>query len=108
MNMSDRWADQPGEPNGISVERLPLILVVISLFLLLAFQTYQSVHDRRALSDVRASQEQTVQESIKLRHQLETLAGDTAQLAADGDAGARGVVEEMKKQGVNLNPPKKE
>jgi hypothetical protein len=106
MTMSDYGDDRPQEPNRGG--GLPLTLVVISLFLFIAFQTYQSLRDRSALSDVRASQEQTVQEATKVRHQLETLAGETAQLAADGDAGARAVVDEMKKQGVGLNPPKKE
>ena len=48
-----------------------------------------------------------MQEAIKLRQQLESLAGKTAQLAAEGDdEGAKAVVDQMKKQGVNLNPPK--
>jgi hypothetical protein len=34
------------------------------------------------------------------------LAGKTAQLAAEGDEGAKAVVDQMKRQGVNLNPPK--
>jgi hypothetical protein len=81
--------------------------VVVSLFLLLAFQTYQQIRDQNALSSLRATQEQTVEESVKLRHQLEILAGDTAQLAADGDTGAQAIVDQMKKQGINLNPPAK-
>ena len=102
--MSEHWADRSPQATEVS---LPLILVVLSLFLLLAFQTYQAIRDRNALSNLRASQEQTVQESMKLRHQLETLAGDTAQLAADGDASAQAIVDQMKKQGIALNPPAK-
>jgi hypothetical protein len=86
--------------------RLPVILVVVALFVLMAFETGQAVHDRGALSDLRRSQEPTVQEAIKLRQQLETLAGKTAQLAAEGDEGAKAVVDQMKRQGVSLNPPK--
>ena len=85
---------------------LPIILVVVSLFALMAFETGETIHGRDALSDLRRSQEPTVQEAIKLRQQLETLAGKTAQLAAEGDEGAKTVVDQMKKQGVNLNPPK--
>jgi hypothetical protein len=47
-----------------------------------------------------------VQEGLKLRQQLETLAGKTAQLAAEGDEGAKTVVDQMKRQGVNLAAPK--
>ena len=47
-----------------------------------------------------------MQEAVKLRQQLETLAGQTVKLAADGDEGAKTVVDQMKRQGVTLNPPK--
>jgi hypothetical protein len=86
--------------------RLPIILVVVSLFVLMAFETAEAVHDRGALADLRRSQEPTVQEAIKLRQQLESLASKTAKLAAEGDEGAKTVVDLMKRQGVNLNPPK--
>ena len=86
---------------------LPLILVVLSLFVLMAFETGQAVYDRGALAELRRSQEPTVQEALKLRRQLEALAGQTARLAADGDEGAKKVVEEMKRQGIALSPPRK-
>jgi hypothetical protein len=86
--------------------QLPIILVVVSLFVLMAFETAEAIHDRGALADLRRSQEPTVQEAIKLRQQLESLAGKTAKLAAEGDEGAKTVVDQMKRQGVNLNPPK--
>jgi hypothetical protein len=85
---------------------LPVILAVVSLFVLMAFETGEAIHDRGALSDLRRSQEATVQEAVKLRQQLEALAGGTAKLAADGDEGAKAVVDQMKRQGVTLNPPK--
>ena len=91
---------------AISGLRLPVLLMVVALFVLMAFQTGQTIHDRGALSDLRRSQETTVQEAIKLRQQLETLASKTAQLAADGDEGAKTVVDQMKRQGVALSPPK--
>jgi hypothetical protein len=53
------------------------------------------------------SQEPTVQQAIKLRQQLQTLAGKTAELAAAGDAGAKSVVDQLKRQGVTLSTPKK-
>ncbi len=85
---------------------LPLIIVVVSFFILMAFETGHAIRDRSALSDLRRSQEPTVQESIRLRQQLETLAAKTAQLAADGDEGAKTVADQMKRQGVTLTPPK--
>ena len=85
---------------------LPFLLMLVALFVLMAFETGQAIHDRGTLGDLRRSQEPTVQEAIKLRQQLETLAGRTAQLAAEGDEGAKSVVDQMKRQGVNLSPPK--
>jgi hypothetical protein len=85
---------------------LPVILAVLSLFVLMAFETAEAIHDRGALADLRRSQEPTVQEAIKLRQQLESLASKTAQLAAEGNEGAKAVVDQMKRQGVTLNPPK--
>ncbi len=98
----------PSERNGRTIVGwwLPVILVVVSFFVLMTFETGYAIHDRGALADQRRSQEPTVQEGIKLRHQLEALAGRTAQLAADGDEGAKTVVDQMKRQGVNLTPPK--
>jgi hypothetical protein len=98
----------PGQDHDRVVDGLwlPVILVVLSLFVLMAFETFEAIHDRGALADLRRSQEPTVQEAVKLRQQLELLASKTAQLAAEGDEGAKSVVDQMKKQGVNLNPPK--
>ncbi len=91
---------------AVSGLELSVIFIAVSLFVLMAFETFQAIHDRGALADLRRSQEPTVQEAIKLRQQLETLAGRTAQLAAEGDEGAKTVVDQMKRQGVNLSPPK--
>ncbi|HLI14161.1 MAG TPA: hypothetical protein VKY65_21415 [Alphaproteobacteria bacterium] len=86
---------------------LAVVLLVVSFFLMSVFQTIELIHDHGALSDLRAAQEPTVQEALKVRHQLESLAGGTAQLAADGDAAARSIVETMRRQGITLTPPKK-
>jgi hypothetical protein len=85
---------------------MPLTLVVVSFFVLIAFETGYALHDRESLAEQRRLQEPAVEEAIKLRQQLETLAGKTAQFAAEGDEGAKAVVDQMKRQGVALAPPK--
>ena len=92
---------------SVILRQLPLLLVVVSLFLLMAFHCYLAVRDRSNLSELRAGREQPLQEAMKLRQQLNSLAGEAAQLAIDGDAGAKAVVADMKRQGVALAPPKK-
>ena len=85
---------------------LPIVLVVGSFFVLMSFETVYAIHERDTLAEQHRLQEPIVQEAIKLRQKLETLAAKTAQLAADGDEGAKTVVEQMKRQGVALSSAK--
>ncbi len=85
----------------------PLIMVVLALFVLMAFETGQAIHDHAALTALERSQQPTMLQAAKVRQQLQTLAGKVAELAAAGDAGAESVVAQMKRQGVTLSPPKK-
>jgi hypothetical protein len=91
------------DENGIL--QLQLLLLSSAFVLLLSFQTYSLIRDRVALFSVRAGQEANVQQSLKLRQQLDSLAKGTARLADDGDANARAVVDAMRKQGVTLKAP---
>ena len=71
----------PGDPTRREVGAwfLPVALVVVAFFVLMAFETGYAIHDREALAEQKRTQETTVQEAMKLRQQLETLAGKTAQ-----------------------------
>jgi hypothetical protein len=84
---------------------LPIVLVVLSFFVLMAFETGYAIHDRDSLAEQWRLQEPVAQEALKLRQRLEVLAGRTAQLAADGDESAKAIVEQMKRQGVTLSAP---
>jgi hypothetical protein len=85
---------------------LPILLIAATFFVLMAFETGYALHDRGALAEQKRLQEPTVQEATRLRQQLETLAGKTAQLAAEGNEGAKAVIDQMKRQGIMLTPPK--
>lgn len=85
---------------------LPILLIAATFFVLMGFETGYAIHDREALAEQKRLQEPAVQEAARLRHQLETLAGKTAQLAAEGNEGAKAVIDQMKRQGVVLTPPK--
>jgi hypothetical protein len=85
---------------------LPVLIVAASFFVLMAFETSYTIHDRDALAEQQRVQEPAVQEAIKLRQKLEALAGKTAQLAAEGDEGAKAVVDQMKRQGITMSAPK--
>ncbi|MGH8801804.1 MAG: hypothetical protein ACREX6_05865 [Casimicrobiaceae bacterium] len=86
---------------------LPLALLTAALLLLLALQTIGLVRDRSALSTARVAQDAPLAQAAKVRQQLETLGGQTARLAQQGDAAATAVVDAMRRQGVNLRPPAK-
>jgi hypothetical protein len=86
---------------------LPLLLAVVALFLLLAFQTWQLVRGRENLAALRASQESALDETNKFRERMDALAADTAQLAESGNAAAKQVVEALHQQGINFKPPAK-
>lgn len=84
---------------------IPLTIMASALFLMVGFETVQLLRERGNLVELRGSQEPTVQRALKLRQQLESLAGRTAQLADEGDAGARAIVDELHRQGVTLKAP---
>jgi hypothetical protein len=94
-----------GDPAGRSSLVLPLAILATAFFLLVGFQTTQLIRERDNLLAARVSQEPTLQQAAKLRQQIDTLVGKTAQLANDGDAGARTVVDELRRQGITLKPP---
>jgi hypothetical protein len=88
-----------------AINRLPLILTILALFLLMALETFQSYRDRATLQTERAGQEAKLQSAMKMRQEMDALAGRTATLAAEGDEAARSVVDLMNQQGVSLTPP---
>lgn len=95
------------EGAGNSARRRPLVpLLVLGLAFLawVAFQTVMLARERNAFSTLRATQEQQMQEATKLRQALDGLARDTARLADGGNAGAKLIVDELRKRGVTINP----
>ena len=86
---------------------LPLGLVVAALLLLAIYQTVGLVRDHYALVQVHAAQQSPVEQTQKVRATLQTIATRTAQLAANGDAAARDVLDVMHSQGVTVSLPKK-
>jgi hypothetical protein len=89
------------EPSRLHI---PLALVVLAFFIMAAFQTVQLIREHGHLADVKLAQEPTIQEGLKLRQQLESLGARTAQLADSGNANAKAIVDELRRQGVTLKP----
>jgi hypothetical protein len=95
------------KPNG----NLALTLVVFSWCAWMVFQTVQLVRERNHLTQLQTNQESALQEAAKVKAQIDAIATDTAKLAAEGNAGARRIVAELRKRGfkvgVEANPSAK-
>lgn len=82
---------------------IALTLTLVSLILWFGFQTFQLVGDRSNLRQLKANQETAIQESAKIRTQFQTLMTKTAELAKQGHAGAKMVIDELRKRGVGIS-----
>jgi len=81
---------------------LPTLLIALSLLSWLAFQGVQLGLEQRQLQLAQASLDPQHEAATKLRSALDALATATAKLAADGNANARVVVEELRKRGITI------
>jgi hypothetical protein len=90
------------EPADRRAWRLPLILTIVSLLVWFGFQTVQLWIDRGNLGLMNRSLEAPMQQSQKVRAQLEALINKTAELANQGNANARIVIEELEKRGIPI------
>lgn len=82
-------------------------VIAASLFVMVAFQTFQLLRAGDNLNRLQAAQEKPVEEGKKLQARVEQLAGRVAQLAEGGNANAKLVVDTLGRQGVKLSPPDK-
>ena len=82
---------------------VPVLLSALALLGWLGFQTWQLYAERQALQAGYASQQQTVENSSKLRASLDALAADTQRMADSGNSNAKLLVEELKKRGITIN-----
>ena len=83
---------------------LPLGIVLLALLVYSGSLAWQLVSENARLTAARANQETLVQNSQKVRASLDTLASETARLAAQGNPGAKLLVDELRKRGITINP----
>ena len=83
---------------------LPLGIVILALLVWSVSVTWTLASDNARLQQARANQEQMVQNSQKLRGSLDTLATETAKLAAQGNPGAKLLIDELAKRGITIKP----
>ncbi len=100
--MSATWG-RPGR-DGPRIE-LAVAVLALAFFLAVLFQSVQLWRERSSMNQIYQNQEQVLPDVLKLRDQVNSLAGDVAQLAQTGDAAAKQVTDDMARQGVALRPP---
>jgi hypothetical protein len=81
---------------------LPLLLLVLAVFGWLLFQTIELTVERDRMATARQSQEQALQDGTKLRQLLGTLGTRVAQLAESGNASAKAIVDDLRRQGITI------
>jgi hypothetical protein len=86
---------------------LPVLMVTCAFTGLLLFQVSQLYGDRRGLAELRASQRPAYKEAQRLQDQLEGMAADTAELAKQGNANARLIVEALRSRGITIDPSRR-
>lgn len=99
--------DAPSSHQPITTLSIAVALVSAALFAFTAFQMFLLASAQDNLAKAYANQEQPYQEATKLRQRAEALAGRTAQLADSGNANAKAIVENFRRQGVEIKPPAK-
>ena len=82
---------------------VPLLILAVTYLAWTVFQTMTLIKERETLTTLRTNQEQQIQNSKKLRENLDKLAKDTRVLADRGNPGARMIVDELRKRGITIN-----
>jgi len=83
---------------------VPFIITMAALTVYFGFQTVQLISERGNLGQVKSSQEAAIQEAQKVQTQFRNLVTKTGQLADQGHAGAKMVMEELQKRGLGASP----
>lgn len=108
---SENAAEQERVEETVSPEKtgsiLPFVITLAALFIYFSFQTLQLVVERSNLASIKASQEAALQEAQKIQAQFKTLISKTSELAEQGHAGAKMVMEGLQSQGLGFAPESK-
>lgn len=102
----DTEISDPEERSNVakSASILPLIITLLALVLYFSFQTLMLFSERNNLGFVKSNQDGALQEAQKVQAQFKLLVTKTSELASQGHAGAKMVMEGLERQGVGFAP----
>jgi len=85
---------------------IALVLTVLSVFLMVVFNTVGLIEERRSLSARRDLQDSPLHEAARLQRVFDALGAGLNELAAAGNSNAKTIVDELRHEGVILPEPK--
>jgi hypothetical protein len=94
--------EPPDRPGGGPRLEVALALLALAFLLMEGFQTYQLIRENDNLAKIRETQDPTIQEGQRVRKLLESLVSKTTQFAEAGDAKAKAVMDDLRRQGVSF------
>lgn len=100
----DEQRHAAGRPRAGPSAFIPLLILTLAVVAWSGFQLAQLLRERDALATARFNQERPMENAKKLRDALDALARQTQLLATKGNAGAKQIVDELKKRGITINP----
>jgi hypothetical protein len=103
-NTAERERTSETVPPATAPSNLPFMFTLVALLLFFGFQTLQLIMERSNLAMVKSNQDAALQEAQKVQAQFKTLVTKTNQLAEQGHAGARMVMEGLHRQGFGAPP----
>ena len=83
---------------------LPFVITLIALLIYFSFQTLSLLGERSNLAMVKSNQDGALQEAQKLQAQFKLLVSKTGELADQGHAGAKMIMDGLQRQGVGFAP----
>ena len=107
-NVADAGPVEETKVPSASALKAPFIITLAALLLYFAFQTLQMVVERGNLGMVKANQESAIQEAQKIQAQFKTLIAKTSDLAKQGHAGAKMIMDGLQSQGLSVAPDTQE
>jgi hypothetical protein len=85
---------------------IPLLIIALTLLLQITYRNTQLQREGDILSNQRDQQTTPMEEADKLRNQLQAIAGATAVLADQGNKNAIQIRDQLRAQGITIQPPK--
>lgn len=93
---------RPESVDGARPVFVPMALVVLTLLLMVVFQSLQLIRDRDLLRTRYEAQQTPLEEAQRVGKQLQAIAKSTYELSASGNKNAALVIERLEQSGISV------